>query len=238
MKINMVPLEQKKHKHIRIKADPLYSHICTQNMVPLLAFEFLKASSNYPIVFVKQQETGKFKSVALMGLEHNENLIFNDGKVNSDYIPVNIKRYPFSAGGEHATDENMILCIDENSALINKDEGEKLFNENGEVTEVTEQVSNLLVDLVAREQSNDSFIDFLLEHNLLQPTELKLSLGVEGERKINGLYKIDEDALNSLADDVVLTLYKRKYFAAIYAHLASLSQFNRLLKLKSLEKGE
>jgi hypothetical protein len=91
----------------------------------------------------------------------------------------------------------------------------------------------MLTDILAKDAATDVFIAFLVDNDLLQPAEVKLTLGEEGERQLNGLYKVDEEALNELSDELVLTLYKRKYFAAIYAHLASLGQFDRLLQLKS-----
>ena len=57
--INMIPLDSVKHKNLRINVDRNYSHVSNQNMTPLLASEFIPASTNFPIVFVKQQETGK-----------------------------------------------------------------------------------------------------------------------------------------------------------------------------------
>jgi hypothetical protein len=238
MTIKISPLDSIKHKKTRIKVDPFYGHVSGQQMIPVLAFEFLKASTSFPIVFVKQQDTGKFKSVVLTGFEEGENLVFSQGKINADYIPVNVRRYPFSAGGENINDENMILCIDENSSLVNENQGVELFNEDGKPTETTTKVSEFLVDIVARDHATDNFINCLIEHDLMQPTELKLKLGEGNERVINGIYKIDEEALNELSDEVGLSLYKRQYFSAIYAHLASLSQFNRLIKLKEAQDAE
>jgi hypothetical protein len=231
--INMIPLDSVKHKNLRINVDRNYSHVSNQNMTPLLASEFIPASTNFPIVFVKQQETGKFKSVGLLGLDAGENLVFANNKVHSNYIPVNIRRYPFAAGGKVADESEMILCIDENSALLNEKEGVQIFDENGKPSEATQQVTKLLTDILAKDAATEIFIAFLVENDLLQPAEVTLKLGEEGDKQLNGLYKIDEEALNELSDDLVLTLYKRKYFAAIYAHLASLGQFNRLLQLKS-----
>jgi hypothetical protein len=231
--INMIPLDSVKHKSLRINVDRSYSHVNNQNMTPLLASEFLLASTNFPIVFVKQPETGKFKSVGLLGLNAEENLVFAHNKVHSNYIPVNIRRYPFAAGAKTVDESEMILCIDENSDLLNKKEGVKIFDENGKPSDATKQVTTLLTDILAKDAATDIFISFLVEHDLLQPAEIKLTLGEEGVRQINGLYKVDEEALNELSDEEVLTLYKRKYFAAIYAHLASLSQFERLLQLKT-----
>jgi hypothetical protein len=231
--INMIPLDAAKHKNLRIKVDRNYSHVSHQNMTPLLASEFLAASTNFPIVFVKQQETGKFKSVALLGLDTEENLVFANNKVLSNYIPVNIRRYPFAAGAKTADESEIVLCIDENSTLLNETEGVEIFDENGKPSESTQKITTLLTDILAKDAATDIFIAFLVENDLLQPAQVKLSLGKEGDKKLNGLYKVDEEALNELSDEEVLTLYKRKYFPAIYAHLASLSQFNRLLQLKS-----
>lgn len=231
--INMIPLDSVKHKNLRINVDRNYSHVSNQNMAPLLASEFLSASTNFPIVFVKQQETGKFKSVGLLGLNAGENLVFSNDKVHSNYIPVNVRRYPFAAGAKTADESEMMLCIDVNSVLLNEKVGVQIFDEDGKPSESTQQVTKLLTDILTKDAATDVFISFLVENDLLQPAEVKLKLGEEGDRQLNGLYKVDEEALNELSDELVLTLYKRKYFAAIYAHLASLSQFNRLLQLKS-----
>ncbi len=87
--------------------------------------------------------------------------------------------------------------------------------------------------MLAKDAATDIFISFLVENDLLHAAEVKLQLGKEGDKQLNGLYKVDEEALNELSDEEVLTIYRHKYFPAIYAHLASLSQFNRLLQLKS-----
>lgn len=231
--INMTPLDSTKHKNLRIKVDRSYAHVSQQNMVPLLASEFISASTNFPIVFVKQQDTGQFKSVGLLGLNAGENLIFADNQVRTNYIPANIKRYPFAAGAKTADESEMMLCIDENSALLNEKEGVEIFDENGKPSKATQQVTEFLTDILTKDAATDIFIAFLVEHDLLQPAEVKLTLGEEGVRQLNGLYKVDEEALDELADEEALTLYKRKYFAAIYAHLASLNQFERLLQIKS-----
>ena len=230
---NIQALDSNEHSKLKVKTDTAHIHASNQHMVPLVAAEFLAASTNFPIMFVKQQETGKFKSVALMGFEEGENVVFSQGKVNSTYVPVHFRRLPFAAGGNHSDDENMVLCIDLNSELVSTTEGISLFDEQNKPTETTNKVSELLVDLIAREQATDSFVETLVEYDLLQVAELKVNLGDAGERKINGLYKVNEEALHSLSDEKVLALYKRKYFAAIYSHLASLSQIKRLLTLKS-----
>ena len=233
MTSNIVPLNANIHKGLKVNISKTFSHVENQNMVPLLAFEYLQASTNFPIVFVKQSDTGKFKSVALMSLENGNNVVFTDGKVKTNYVPVNIKRYPFSVGVPSTEDNNIVLCIDENSALVNDKEGFDIFEADGTPSKTTIDVTNSLNDLVAKDKATDHFIEFLVEHDLIEAAELTVKLGEDGNHKINGIYKISEEALNDLDDEVVLQLYHRKYLPAIYAHLASLGQFNRLLQLKA-----
>jgi hypothetical protein len=234
MSSNIVPLDANEHSSLKIKSDKTYSHASKQYMVTLVAAEFLSSSTNFPIFFVKQQETGKFKSVALMGFEEGENVVFSNNKVNSTYVPVHFRRQPFAVGGSHEDSDNMILCVDTNSPLVSAKEGVALFDEQKNPSEMTTNVSDMLVDLIAKEKATDLFIETLLEYDLLEIADLKINLGDAGERKINGLYKISEEVLNKLPDDQVLSLYNSKYFASIYCHLASLSQIKRLLDIKSV----
>lgn len=234
MSRNIVALDANEHSSLKIKSDKTYSHASKQYMVPLVAAEFLSSSTNFPIFFVKQQETGKFKSVALMGFEEGENVIFSNNQVHSNYVPVHFRREPFAVGGSHEDKDNMILCIDTNSPLVSNTEGSALFDEQKKPSAMTTNVSDMLVDLIAKEKATDLFIETLLEYDLLEIADLKINFGDAGERKIGGLYKISEDKLNELTDEKILALYHSKYFAAIYCHLASLSQIKRLLDIKSV----
>jgi hypothetical protein len=51
-------------------------------------------------------------------------------------------------------------------------------------------------------------------------------------RNINGCYVINEERLNSLSVERFVELRDKRYLPAIYAHLVSLAQVERLLMLK------
>ena len=51
-------------------------------------------------------------------------------------------------------------------------------------------------------------------------------------KSINGAYVINEDRLNSLSDEKYLEFKNKQYIPAIYSHLSSLSQIERLLGFK------
>ena len=55
-------------------------------------------------------------------------------------------------------------------ALLDDEEGVAVFNEDGTPSEATQRVSDLLVDLMAKDVATDQFIDYLVEQNLLHAT--------------------------------------------------------------------
>lgn len=237
MAANIVLLDRNIHRNLRIKKNTDFAHVSNDNMVPVVANEFMHAGNNFPIVFVKEAGTAQFKCVALMGFEPGENLVFNQGKVHSSYIPRNITRIPFFVGGDNINDQHANICIDENSSLVCQDGDDKssypLFNKEGQPSEQLREASEFLSDLITKELATQQFVQFLVDNELLQESTITLRLGDAGERKLGGVYKVDEEKLNNLSDDVVLVLYKKRYFAAIYSHLNSLNQIQRLIKLKA-----
>lgn len=232
--MNIVVLENTKHKDLHLKADNLYSHMVGQHIVPIVATEMPQVAINYPIVFIKQRDTGQFKISALLGFEPGENLIFTGNKVNANYIPINVRRYPFFIGTDQDNNpDNGFLCIDEDATCLSTEQGERLFDEENKPSEFLKQVTNLAQDLIQNEKATDKFVELLLEKELLQSSELTLRMGESGDKQVKGIYKINEEALYELSDEDILEFHKRRYFPAIYAHLGSLHQINRLLQIKS-----
>jgi hypothetical protein len=51
-------------------------------------------------------------------------------------------------------------------------------------------------------------------------------------KNINGCYVLNEERLNSLSTEGFVDLREKRYLPAIYAHLVSLAQIERLIMLK------
>jgi hypothetical protein len=51
-------------------------------------------------------------------------------------------------------------------------------------------------------------------------------------KNINGCYVLNEERLNSLSTEGFVELREKRYLPAIYAHLVSLAQIERLIMLK------
>jgi hypothetical protein len=182
-------------------------------------------------VFIEDKEKDEFRPVALLGLDAGENLFVGaDGKWTASYIPAIIRRYPFalSQAGE---DGRFLVCVDEASELVNDTEGSPLFDENGQPTEVIENVKRYLSELQQMDAVTSEFCKFLAAHNLFVPLNMRVRQN-DQFKNISGCYVINEERLNSLSDQLFLEVRAKHYLPAIYAQLTSLSQIERLVMLK------
>jgi hypothetical protein len=75
------------------------------------------------------------------------------------------------------------------------------------------------------------FSAFLVRHNLLRPLNLRVQVAGSA-RDIAGSYVINEERFDALNDSVFLEVRSLRYLQAIYAHLSSLPQIDRLVRLK------
>jgi hypothetical protein len=80
-----------------------------------------------------------------------------------------------------------------------------------------------------------SFSKYFAEHNLFTPLNMRVRQG-EQARNITGCYVVNEERLNNLSNDRFLEMREKRYLPAVYAHLVSLAQIERLMQLKE-ERG-
>jgi hypothetical protein len=226
----VVPITIKDHKNLSVKAINGFSFAKDVNLASIMAHEFSRASSIYPIVFIEDGDN--FKPVVLFGLEQGENLfVGEDSKWKSSYIPAIIRRFPFALA-KVGDGSQYTVCIDKDSEYVNeKDEGERLFNEDGTPSESIERVKKYLSELQQMDMFTNQFTKYCQEKNLFTPLNMKVK--VQSEMKnISGAYVINEERINSLSDDTFLEMHKKRYLSIIYSHLSSLAQIERLLSFK------
>ncbi|AQT60296.1 SapC family protein [Cellvibrio sp. PSBB023] len=226
---NIEILDKKKHVNLCVNNRLSFEHVAQANLVPLVVDEFIYAAVNFPVVFVKDPVTGEFRSVGLVGLEKNENLIFSNKVSLSTYIPASISRYPFSAVVDEST-RNLSLCVDLDSELIGE-QGERLFHPNGEPTALTIKKINDLSKLMDQEINTYKFIDFLFRNGLIEPVDIKVNLN-SGESILGGIYRVNQKALANLDDETIIKIQRNNYFGLIHAHLLSFGHIQRLIDIK------
>jgi hypothetical protein len=141
-----------------------------------------------------------------------------------------IRRYPFALSrGDR--EGRYVVCIDEGSDLLSETEGSPLFDAEGRPTELIENVKRYLTELQQMDHATREFVDFLAARELLTPLSMRIATG-DRTRNVTGCYVVNEEKLDAFDDGFFLELRRRRYLPAIYAHLMSLPQIERLVQLR------
>lgn len=227
----VVPINQERHAGKKIKQVDGFAFSSNFHIAYVTTHEFVRAAAIYPIVFIEDKEKDQFRPVVLLGLDAGENLFVDKkGKWQASYIPAIIRRYPFALS-QASEDGRFLVCIDEGSELVSDTEGTPMFSENGEPTQVIENVKRYLSELQQMDMVTQEFCKFLAEHNLFVPLNMRVRQD-DKFKNISGCYVINEERLNNLSDELFIELRNKRYLPAIYAQLTSLSQTERLVNLK------
>lgn len=226
----IVPLSSQKHLHFKLAQSTDYSRFSTQHLIPVVAREIPNLAAEFPIVFVKNSETGQFTPVAMMGIKPKINLYCQSAKWHSPVTPLGFSNAPLSIAKTSAQSDELIICIDEQSPLLSQHEGIRLFTDNGEQTDYLIARTNALMDIAALHQQTQAICQYLADKNLLSPQQLTIKGGEDVQHiKISGVYVIDDENLNAISDDDFLALKNKGLLPLIYAHRASLNQLARLI---------
>lgn len=226
----LVPVNKARHADMKIRQIEGYGFASQFHIASVMVHEFARASAIYPLVFLEDKVQDEFRPVALMGLEQGENLfVDSQGKWLASYIPAIIRRYPFALAGT-GKEGQFTVCIDEGSPMVNQDEGVPLFTVDGQPSEAIENVKRYLGELQQMDVFTRAFCKYFAEHNLFTPLNMRVRQGSRA-RSISGCYVVNEDRLNNLSNERFIEMRERRYLPAVYAHLVSLAQIDRLLQL-------
>ena len=227
----VVPVNQQRHAGKKIKQVEGFGFASQFHIAYVTTHEFVRSAAIYPLVFIEDKEKDEFRPVALLGLDAGENLFVGEnGKWSASYVPAIIRRYPFALS-QASDDGRFLVCVDEGSELLSDTEGTPLFNEQGEPTEVIENVKRYLSELQQMDAITAEFCKFLAKNNLFVPLNMRVRQN-DKIKNISGCYVINEERLNNLSDELFLEMRSKHYLPAIYAQLTSLSQIERLVMLK------
>jgi hypothetical protein len=229
MTTSYVPLDKNKHKDLKINLNNNFAHAKDTHLAAASMREYAQVASCMPIVLVKDPKSDNYHSVAMLGTEQGVNLYLQDGKWQGHCVPLNVQRYPFDVRPDG---EKLGVFLDENSPLISTD-GEAVFTDEGEPTPYLNNRQQLLQELASSEMATQSFINKIVELELLDPIQLGVQYVDGTKRNITGMHSISEKRLQGLDEAQILDLHKTGYLGAIYALLMSLGQLNRLVQLSA-----
>ncbi len=230
----IVPYNTKVFANKRVKPVTTFDFARQSHLATLMVSECSRAAGIYPIVFLKEGDS--YGLYALLGLTPNENLFIDEnGHWKSSYVPAIIRRYPFVLAKTQDAD-NFMLGIDEESDFINDSEGEPLVGPDGKPSQMVENAKQFLTELHRTSLLTKRFCKELEDRDLLHPLSLQVKSGNETMQNIAGCFGVNEKKFNELPDEAFLDLRKRGALPIIYAHLISLGQLERLVRLQTEKK--
>ncbi|PHS15688.1 MAG: multidrug transporter [Kangiella sp.] len=219
------------HKDLKVQEDRTFSHFKSQHIASLVVHEFARAAQDYPIIFVKDNETGQFRAAAMLGLKPGQNLFYSQDGWKAQYRPESILGYPFVLAEDKNNKEQKILVIDEECERLNTKEGQAFFDEKGEQTKFISNIGNFLSEHLLKQEKTQEFIKILLEYKIIVQQTLEISISGKENQNIDGIYIISEDGFNKLSDKQFLELRKHGFLPAIYSQLLSMARVGSLVKM-------
>lgn len=227
----LVALHSETHSDMRVKNQPDFELAKDQNILPLLVQEFIPASIEFVIAFVKPPQGQEYQAVAMIGLKPNECLYSNGENWTGLYLPSILWNSPFKMVAHPNDPEKLLLAIDEDCSLATRtgDEGELLYDADGKESAFHEARRQSVINNFEFGQTTQGFAQLLAHLDLLK--QQTLTVEVRGEKfNLDGLCFIDVEKLHKLPDEQFLDLRNRGFLPVIYAHIASMQNIHRLIQ--------
>jgi hypothetical protein len=233
--MRLVELSRSEHAGLRIRTDLVEASTANQHLIPVVVSEFRKAATQYPLVFAKNPETGRFGSYVLNGLEIEENLFWSGTELDVAYVPLNVRRQPFFVGTDDAPEGPAanVLCIDLDSPCVDSSGAKTIVNPDGSDSAYLQGILSILGELVAGKGKTEQFIASLLSLDLLAPIVLDIVLDDGTPLQVQGLYGLDEETFRQLDAEKLTGLWRAGYLDLIYAIIMASGQIFNLIRLKN-----
>lgn len=227
-------LTSEQHRNLRIRTESsaeLGDAVMSCFTVPS---EFRSLQHNFPILFRRDDASGKFSALALLGFESGENLFLDGDQWLADYKPMALAIQPFLVGRSTDPEGPSQIHVDLDHPRISKtEEGMRLFDAHDRPTPYLERVSEMLGDLDEGYRTSSDFFSALERYSLLEPFFLDVTLRNGSSHRMVGYHLINEERLLALEAGAVAELHRDGHLLPIFMALASLSSLANLIERKS-----
>ncbi|HVY89990.1 MAG TPA: SapC family protein [Hyphomonadaceae bacterium] len=226
------PLSLERHRNLGVKqiAAP-FSFLREAHAVPITVSEFGVAATCYPIIFVGADKT----PVAVMGVRQNENeYVDAAGQPDPDtYIPAFARRYPFVFASDPSNDK-LLLCVDTEAAMVSN-QPDVAFFEGDKPSKFTDDAIEFCKEFERQRRATLEFVEMLDQASLFEQKSVAFTprdaQGNAGPtQKIADYWAISEEGLNALPDGKFQDIRNTGALAAIYAHMVSLMNWQRVIQ--------
>jgi len=234
------PLSLENHRELGVKqiASP-FSFLKTAHAVPITVSEFGVAATCFPIIFVGPEKT----PVAVMGVRQNENeYVDSNGQPDPDvYLPAFARRYPFVFASDPKSDR-LLLCVDTAAEMVTSSPDVKFFD-GDQASKFTQDAVEFCKEFERQRRATVEFVEMLDQASLFEQKSVAFTPrdadGNAGQtQKIADYWAISEDGLNALPEPKFQDIRNTGALAAVYAHMVSLMNWQRLIQRTMRRLGQ
>lgn len=230
----LVPISRETHATTRVSPLRSFAFVAQTTAVPLFGGEIVLFSHEIPVIFTRDGDS--FMPAGLLGIRTGENLMVDDqGRWMGSAIPNFWKRGPFRlARVEGEEEEKLVLCLDDESPLINHADGHLLFDETGTPSPLINAASTLLGQMEREMRATRKICSTLRDLNMIVPWAMQIPQADGSSTKVSDIYQVDEAKIAALRPEDLVALRDMGALPLIYAHLLSLAKVSLLLRLAKM----
>ncbi|MCK9510939.1 MAG: SapC family protein [Pigmentiphaga sp.] len=211
-------LSRQTHQNLRLRTPAQHwSFARDRGFVGLVAAELGEAARTMPVVFRVQDDQAAL--VGLMGFGPNNLFVDANGRWQVPYIPGVLRAWPFALVPK---DDQQVVVIERDSDFFDTEEGELLFDAQGEPGERLQKIVEFLRVMGQQEALTQRAVAAIRGLNLLVPWEPVVKRADGQSLRLQGLFMVDQKAFDELSDEDFLTLRREGGLPVVYAHSLSL----------------
>ena len=219
-----------KEKHSNLKIKPLENLLFAKEnpSFPVLISESENVAATLPIVFSAEENPSLFAITSL----GSENLAMNsEGKWLSSYVPAVYRKYPFAYASIKDNLEQKAVVIDIEAQNLSETEGEALFDEQSNQTELLKNTIQFLTSYEQEAMRTKSLAKIILDSGILEDRELSIGEGETKQVLVKGFKVVSVEKLNALDDATLASWVRNGVISFINIHLKSLNNLQNLMNL-------
>ena len=228
---NSVLLDNVNHHDLKIITEYSEKFGDNVNQVLTVPTEYAEIQREYPILFHRDSATGEYQSIALLGLDRDENLFLDDTGWNASYVPAVQARGPFLIGLQGASGEPMIH-VDMDNPRVNRHHGQSVFLTHGGHSPYLGRISGILQRIHRGLAQSKAMFAAFESCDLIEPVKLELKLTENEQYTIEHFSTISADKLAALTGAQLEALNRQGVLQLAFHVLASLGNMSRLIERK------
>lgn len=226
--MSLIPLNPERFAGARWQPMPDSAFAREVSLVELNASELPAAACHLPVGFVRNAD-GQLGLHAVLGVQPGKNLfVAADGSWLGGHWPLRLRLAPFALALSE-TGEN-VLCVNDAWWQPLESGGFAFYAEGGDLGPETATVLQECQALLANQQQTHAALAALDEAGLIRPWN-PVIVTAAGNVQLEGLFAVDEAALNALEGAALQHLRDAGALAIAYCQLLSMQHARKLGEL-------